>query len=354
MHQIYALKRWLNRRLKLFYYHHFAVIPFVSITLLLAIGLSFLEQQILWPAYTVAALLWVAIVVYYGLYFKEYQNLIDAYTQGEYYLTVFSFWGIVFYNILFVCCFAFIWVCISTGLTIHIFQNLEYKDIVILLFEAVIDGGTFGLLDSFDLSLCQLPNCNLGRGIFGQIYQYTTSVVIDIAFWASVTGEILGWLEADRAVAILMKTGKIEDETPSTEQIKKIQVFCNLYRKGRIDVIKHEDVLIHIMKISRTKDARNIFLEIMQRTNNMFVLKACLDYFKDVPDRRFSKVCKTIKHYEKRRIIEEFEFRRVKKQPWRGRPQKPAAPQPKHQSPRVLGLNLKLPAFLSRKKSQRP
>lgn len=325
---IFKLINRLPKLIRRWYFNNFSLLIFAIVSTFLFIGLVFFGTS-LWFSSAISLILLLSAILYYSLYFIKYQNLIDAYTPREYYYDIFRPWGITFFNILFVCCFALILITADAWLPKPLFNGVPYPEVYTevwkLIVQAIINGGTFGLLDAFGIELCRLQSgtCKLEPGIFASIYTYIVSLTVDLAFWSSVIAELVGWIEAKHKVSILLNTDTIEPEPLNAEDIKINQEILKRIRERKIDISQHENKLVYLLKESKTKEVRDLFLLIMQTTKNMLVFKNCLNYFKRVKDKRFRGVCKRIRNYEKQRLIEEFELRQVKIQPWRGRGKKP-------------------------------
>jgi len=320
----YIQNLWIFRRVRRLYFQHFALILFVFIVTFLCIGLIAFEN-FFWISSVISFTLSISAALYYLLYFSKFQNLVDFYTRKEYYFDIFSFWSIIFFNILFICCLALLGIVIDTLSKGSLFESASYKEATLLVFQAVVDGGTFGLLDAFGIDFCKLQSntCDIRPGTPASIYTYAVSLTVDVAFWASITAELVGWIEARHEVSNLLRIDKLEPETLSPEEIKRNQIILKRISEGKIDITQHEGKLVTVLKDSKLKEVRSVFLFIMQSTKSMMIFKACLEYFKKTGDGRFKIVCEKIKHYEKRKLIEEFEFRQVRIKPWRGRGKKP-------------------------------
>jgi hypothetical protein len=333
----------LLRLIRRSYFLHFSGFIFVGLATILTIGIIFINHNAsfldysLWAATLAAFLLLVAAITYYAGYFVKYQNLIDAYTQRQYYYDIYSFWGITFFNILFICSFALIGVVIERWSLNKLFGGATYENMLFFFFREVIDDGTFGLLDAFNITSYDLPSSikisfDYQSGVsfstfrwsdlFVSTYIYIATLTIALAFWASIVAELVDWIQVRREVSKLFETKIIEPEPLSSIEIKRNHEILRCIKAKKINVAEYEVKLIHILKESKSKEVRDLFLQIMDATENMVVFKTCLDYFKNSKDERFKRVCKRIKHTEKRKLVADFESRQIKKMPWRGRGKK--------------------------------
>lgn len=311
------------KKTKYLYFQNFPLVAFIFFVALLSVGLYSYEHMS-WISYFSAFCLLIGSVIYYGAYFIKFRSLLDFHTQSKYHYDVFSFWGIIFFNMLFICCLAFVGLILddlSRGL---VFNEFGYEKIFLQMLQAVVDGGSFGFLDSFGIDICEMKFevCELKPGTLGSTFTYTVSLAVGLAFWTSIVAELVEWIEAERNVRALLKIGKLKPEALTQEKIKRNQIILRHINEGKISITKHEAKLVNLLRESSLKDVRSIFLFIMQSTENMIVFQSCLDYFKRVKDKRFELVCTRIRHRQKRKLIEKYEFRKVKRKPLRARDKK--------------------------------
>jgi hypothetical protein len=329
------------------YFHQFPIFIFIGLGIILLIGVIFIGKNNfsvsdlnLWIASLASLILLISAVSYYVIYFSRYQILIDAYTQQDYYYNIYRSWGITFFNILFICSFALIGTVFERLISVPIFGKVTFEQMVLFFFREIIDDGTFGLLDAFGVEFYTIPiklqvsiDYQFGSisskfswsDLLASVYVYITSLTIALAFWASIVAELVDWIQLRREVAKLFETRVIEPEQLSSIEIKRSCEILRYIRIRRVNISEYESKIIYYLKHSKSKEVRDRFFEIMSSTENMVVFVDCLNYFKVSPDKRFNQVCEKIKikHSGKRRLIEEFESRQIKKLRWRGRPRRP-------------------------------
>lgn len=336
------IKAHLRGFLKFLYFKNFPIVAFLTSFLVFVTALLFLRVNLTLPAYILSLFLFIESVLYYTLYFLEYQELTDSHSQEKYYLDIYYSWGILFFGLFSACSFslfAFINDILFFGG--DLFGISSYTGTLIYFFTQIIDGATFSLLSSFGISLFEPehgleisePCKNLilcyefefsKLNLISSVYKYAVSFTIDFAFWSSIFTELAGWIEANRKVNKIIQNENLEPEPLNADDIKRNKLLLRRVNSGEINLEKQSFKLVELLKDSDTKEVRDIYLRIMQEDFfHPTVFLSCLEYFKQNPDKRFKKICQKIKNRGKKKIIEEFEYRQIKKQRWRGRGKKP-------------------------------
>jgi len=273
-----------------------------------------LIDSFFWISFLIAFVLLLFTISYYSLYINQYKQLTDTYTENEYYLKIFSFWGICAFNASFISCFAFIGLIVDRLSPYALFNDVSYREVLLYLCQVAINGAFFGFLDTFDINLCKLQSgaCKIDPGTYASMYAYTIAVIVDVTFLTAVKDELCSWRDTIIKVIDLLKANQPEGNKATAEEIKVNQMVLNLISAGNLDVPHNEKMLVETLKNSKAKKAKSVYLELMQSTSDMIIFQSCLTYFKENDDSRFKRVCKKIKHPRKKALIESFEFKRVK------------------------------------------
>ena len=346
------LKRFLRRTYRLFRYHRFPLSIIIALTSLLSIGILAIDIS-LWLATVISFILFISSVIYYAVYFLHFRKFMDTHNRNHYYFDIFSFRNIILYNIFFVCCFALVgtvldrWYTSSTqevlfaskecaiALTSQTYQ-ISYVGMLTYLWQVVVDGGLFGFLGAIGFQPCEIPTglkiSNLLKDssvkfqsidLYVSFFIYFTSVVVTVAFWLSILNEILEqiqvqgfeWLHIRSDVTQIFQSPKIDPYELTPLDQKRNQEILRRIAAGKIDIIKFEKKLFHYLSTSGNIGVRDLFLRLMQESDNLTLFRDILIYFQNFYDHRFQGICNKIKirSVAKANIIEEIESRRVKK-----------------------------------------
>lgn len=358
------LKRSSRKIYRLFRYHRFSLSVLICLIFILSIGI-FAIDRVLWLASSMSLILFISSISYYAFYFVRFRTLIDVHNQSQHYFDLFSFRNIILFNIIFVCCFALLGTVVDRWYTLTIGKALfsteecaaflpvnpnepyqiSYPGMLTYLWQVVVDGGLFGLLGAFGFEPCQIPTglklSDLLRGsssfqfvdLAVSIFVYFVSVVIDLAFWLSLLNEVLErlqvqgleWLHIKSDVTKAFQSPKIDPyELTSLEQKRNTEILRRV-SAGNIDIIQFEQKLFYYLGTSKNISVRDLFLRLMQESQNLEMFRKYVLYFQKIRDRRFRKVCARIRirNVAKGNIIDEIDSRKVKKKVWRGRGKKP-------------------------------
>jgi len=309
-----AQRTWLHKYAVRLYFQHFALLLFILISLFLVAGVALLDR-LLWFSAVLSFILLLSSLSYYALYLQKYRKLTDTYTQQNYYLKIFSFWGICSFNILFISCFALIGIVIDRLSPASLFDNIPYREVLLYLFQVAINGAFFGFLDTFNLNLCTLQSgaCKIDPGVYASLYAYTVAVTVDITFPTAVKDELCGWRDAVIELIDLVKANQPKEYRLTPEEIKVNQMLLALISGGNLDINRNEIMLVETLKRSKVKEARSVYLDLMQSTTDMVVFQDCLTYFEKNNDSRLKRVLKKIKHPEKKALIREFQLKKRNK-----------------------------------------
>lgn len=307
-------RSWMHTQIRRIYFQHFQLLLLILIASLLVLGI-FLIERALWAACSIAFVLLLTALSYYAIYIRQYRNLTDAYFDEQYYLKIFSFWGICAFNAVFIACFAFIGLMADRLFPFTLFENTAYEDVLLYFLQTAINGAFFGFLDTFNINLCTLQSgaCKFEPGIYASLYAYAVAVTLDVTFLTAVKDELSSRRDAIFDLIDLVKINQPKRSQPTAKEIKVMQMILGLISAGNLDTSLNERMLVETLKRSKQKKTRSVYLDLMQSTEDMVVFQACLEYFKENEDSRFRNVAKRIHHPRKRALLEDFEYRRVKK-----------------------------------------
>jgi hypothetical protein len=357
MPSLQKLKQYIRRKYIFVRFHKFSLLITSFLIAILVIGILTIDNNLVISA-GMATILLAASVTYYLLYFRRFRELIDAESRQQYYFDIYSFSDIIIFNVLFIFCFALIGTVIDRCYTGYASEELfgnplftvgqdapyqvSYTAMLLYLFQVTIDNGSFDLLSALGIELYEIPT---GLKLFkafevdssefrwidlsASVLVYIASLVINIAFWTSVFNELgewlqvqgVEWLNVKSEVSELFKSPVIDPDKLSSYEIKRNKEILRRVEAEEIDIKIYETKLFRILKTSKSIEVIDLFLYIMEKTENLCIFEDCLSYFKNVQDRRFNATCERIRRKDsgKERIIKNFEFQQIKKQRWRGR-----------------------------------
>jgi len=284
----------IRNKLQIFYKSNFPVILYVSLAVLLAIGFSTMRNHVL-VASIVAVVLFGISLLYYYSYFKKYRLLTDTFSHYQhYYYEVFSTWGILAFNILFILIFAFVGSVLAIMFPNLGFGKASFYSLLIFLIQTIVDGISLGLVGSYSIDFSNLKM----EGLFAKSYIYLVNLLINIAFIASLATVISETLQTRKELKNVLELESLNEEFFDNLTPFKVKEILKLVKNGTFHITKHESELLKMLEKSNSKEAKDIMLQIFQSTNDATVFKSCLLYFSDKRDYRFQRVCKRIKNPE--------------------------------------------------------
>lgn len=286
--------------IKRIYKEHYPLFLFVLLSGLLIVGYGTIERAIVLST-IVAILLSIGSILYYYNYFYKFKYLTDIYSNHrQYYYDIYSVWGVLFFNCLFLCVFAFIAILLTSFNPNIGFGNAKFTELMKFLAQTVVDGLSFGILGAFSISL---SNVEL-HTLFARSYMYATKLIIDLAFLTSAVSIIGNSIKSKREVRKVFDTGRLDKEFFSMPTPDKIKQIVHSIKSGKIKIGQKDSELVFMLANSSSKEARDIMLQIFQCNNNTGVLKSCVEYFQKIKDPRFKRVCRKIKDPQKRELLE--------------------------------------------------
>lgn len=280
-----------KRRVIWLFKEHFELLFFIFLFFILGLGYFYIDSNIYLSA-VCAVILVVNAILYYYIYFKKYQVLTDTVSQYHYYYyDIYSVWGIIFFNAIFLFVFAYIGTVLSVIFPSLGFGQIEINDLVLFLIQTVIDSLFLGVLGAYSINWSTI---NM-QGLFAKTFIYVANVTIDLAFISSLVAVITESIKTKRELKNVFVSKKINKEYFSSLTPAKIKAIMKYCAKGD-DIIQYESELVSMLKESRSKDVKDLMLQIFQSTKNINTLSACHDYFDNNKDHRFDKVCRKTKN----------------------------------------------------------
>ncbi|MHB9145805.1 MAG: hypothetical protein ACYC5Y_10785 [Symbiobacteriia bacterium] len=266
--------------------------------LLLVAGLLLASVSI--PAgFVIAALLSAAAVFYYLLYFIKYRKLTDAYAQDkEFYFSVYSLWGVVFFNVLFATVFAFLGYVLDLQSPALWFGGTTYENVLGLFTQTVLDSVSVGLFQAFSWGFTSIA----AQSAYARTFMYLANLFVSSAFLASLWAVIQENYRARQEERRILKTGAVDWEFFGLLSPRKARIVHNLVRSKQVNL--PESHIVRLLEKSGTKESRDAVLHVLQSTKDEAAFIGCIDYFSKHRDRRFRMVCESIKDPAKRSILE--------------------------------------------------
>jgi len=240
-------------------------------------------------------------VFYYYVYFREYRLLKDDFSSHkQYYLSAYTAWGVISFNVLFTMVFAQFGALLAQLFPNAGFGAVSFYSMLLLLVQTILDGATLGLVESYSIKLTNLSM----HSIFAKTYVYVANLLVNLAFISSVVSVLGGILIARREVRNVVESK--EDDLSALVELSpsKAREFIRNIKNGNISIERDGKKIIRVLSNSRTKQTRDTLLQLMQRTKDAQVFESCIDYFFHIRDYRFRRVCSKITDPMKRKIIE--------------------------------------------------
>jgi len=272
--------RQIGRRARIASYNHFELLLFCLAAPIVFIGLNLLST-FPWVSALIALLLLVAGCAYYFFYFVKHRRTTDAYTYGDYKFKVFSFWGINAFNLLFLASLALIAMVIQTLAPSIALGSDDYLGILLNLLQSALNGLLLGLVDPVVQLLEKhvLETAGVEPSTIEIIYTSIAGLIVDLAFVKSLTSELGEWNAARKEVSVILKTNHLEPEPIDAAESKKIRQMLNYIRDYPDDVESHESVMVEYLFRSEIKETKNFFLNRLEQTQDIEVVRKCLAYF---------------------------------------------------------------------------
>lgn len=288
---------YLIRRI---YREHFSIGLFSISAFILGVGIFILPISTVMGGIT-AVLLLLITTWYYVTYLSQYKLLSDIYSHSsQYHFNAFSVFNIIIFNALFLFVFAYIGVVLDKYFPLLGFAGASFYDLLLFLIQSVVDGLTFGLLENFGANLSGIKF----ESTFARTYVYLTKLTIDLAIIASVVSVVRESIHAKRELQKVVDGKEFDSNFFASLTPVKVRETLRCIRRKDIVVSQKQNELLSILGGSKSKEAKDIILQILQSTENMDVFSSCVDYFCLHQDRRFKFVCKRIRKPEKRKILE--------------------------------------------------